>query len=78
MIRTAIRTTTGANKNKNATMATHSENGIGEYRIVPIIAHQAKPARACHRRILIGSLDSCRLAKRLRIDFGYARCTNAE
>jgi hypothetical protein len=78
MIRTAIRTTAGANKNKNATMATHSENGIGECRIVPIIAHQAKPARACHCRILIGSLDSSRLAQRLRIDFGGTGCTNAE
>jgi hypothetical protein len=59
-------------------MATHSENRVGECRILPIIAHQAKPARACRRRIPIGSRDSSWPAQRLRIDFGGTGCTNAE
>jgi hypothetical protein len=43
MIKTAIRTTVGANKNKNATIGETFRNGTGDRRMLSIIAHQAKP-----------------------------------
>jgi hypothetical protein len=70
MIKTAIRTTIGANKNKNATIAINSENGIGSSDILTVIVDEAKPARSVPSG---GALP----AKGLRIDFGRTRCTNA-
>jgi hypothetical protein len=70
----------------------HSENGIGGCRILSIIAHRAKPARAsllfpatgirhsfaaCYS-VAFRFLEFSRTAtKRLRIDFGSTGCTNA-
>jgi hypothetical protein len=49
MIQTATRTTAGANKNKNATMAMHSENGIGDWRY--LIHHRARGQAGAKRAI---------------------------